>query len=160
MRRNFTLAWMLLLTFGASTLFAQTKPDFTGDWKLNKAKSELGPLADRTPDDLIVKINHKEPELKTSVQGPNGQSQESSVTINGQPTVHTDKGPMGEVKSTATAKWDGDVLLVDVKREMGETSALQSDRWSLSGDKNVLTIARTLSGQMGTLEMKQVLEKQ
>ncbi len=150
-----------LLAFAAATsLFAQSKPDFSGSWKLNKAKSELGAMADRVPEDFMVKIDHKEPELKISQPGMRGGNQESKVTTDGKEATSTTEGPMGEVKSKAVAKWDGSELVMDVNREFGGNSMSQSDRWMLSPDGKTLTIARKISSPMGEMEMKQVLEKQ
>jgi len=37
---------------------AQTKPDFSGSWKMNREKSKF---ADGGPNDILIKIDHKEP---------------------------------------------------------------------------------------------------
>jgi hypothetical protein len=144
----------------ATSLYGQSKPDFSGTWKLNKAKSDLGMMADRVPEDFTVKIDHKEPEIRIAQPGMRGGTQESKVTTDGKPAESTTQGPMGEVKSKAVAKWDGAALTLDVNREMGGNTMSQSDRWTLSEDGKILTIARKMSGPMGEMELKQVLEKQ
>lgn len=144
----------------ATSLFGQSKPDFSGTWKLNKAKSELGMFADRMPDDFTVKIDHKDPEIKISQPSMRGGTQESKVTTDGKPSESTAQGPMGEVKSKAIAKWDGAALVLDVEREMGGNTMSQSDRWTLSPDGKTLTIARKMVSPMGEMEITQVLDKQ
>lgn len=144
----------------ATSLFAQSKPDFSGTWKLNKTKSDLGMMADRVPEDFVVKIDHKDPEIKISQPGMRGGTQESKVSTDGTPVETTSQTQMGEMKSKAVAKWDGAALILDVNREMGGNTMSQSDRWSLSEDGKTLTIARKMSGPMGEMDIKQVLEKQ
>lgn len=150
----------VLVLFAATSLFGQSKPDFSGNWKLNKSKSDLGPMADRVPEDFTVKIDHKEPELKISQPGMGGRVQESTVSTDGKPTESTGQGPMGEIKTKAVSKWDGPILVMDVNREFGGNSMTQNDKWTLSEDGKTLTIVRKISGPMGELEMKQVLDKQ
>jgi hypothetical protein len=144
----------------ATSLFAQTKPDFSGTWKLNKAKSDLGMMADRMPDDFTVKIDHKDPEIKISQPGMRGGNQESKVSTDGKPVETTSQTQMGEMKSRAVAKWEGAALTLEVNREIAGNTMSQSDRWTLSEDGKVLTIARKMSGPMGEMEITQVLEKQ
>lgn len=155
-RRAAAVAFLL----AATTLFGQSRPDFSGTWKLNKDKSDLGMFADRMPDDFAVRIDHKDPEIKISQPGMRGGTQESKVTTDGKPSETTSQTPMGEVKSKAVAKWDGAALVLDVEREMGGNTMSQTDRWTLSPDGKVLTIARKMTSPMGEFEITQVLERQ
>jgi hypothetical protein len=153
-------AGVALLAFATASLFAQSKPNFTGEWKLNKAKSDLGEMADRIPDSIVVKIDHKDPELITSQPGRGGAAQQSKLTTDGKETTETAESPNGEVKSSVVAKWEGNELAVNIKREMAGHSMTQDDRWALSEDGKTLTISRKLvSPTGGALQMKQVFEK-
>jgi hypothetical protein len=150
----------VLALFAATSVFGQSKPDFSGTWKLSKTKSDLGMMADRIPEDFTVKIDHKEPEIKISQPGMRGGAQESKVTTDGKESSTTTQGPMGEMTSKAVAKWDGSALALNVSREMGGQTMSQSDRWTLSPDGKTLTIARKMNSPMGEMEITQVLEKQ
>jgi hypothetical protein len=150
----------VIAVLAATSLFGQSKPDFSGTWKLNKAKSELGMMADRIPEDFAVKIDHKEPEIKIAQPGMRGGTQESKVTTDGKAAESTSETPMGEVKSKAVAKWDGAALILDVSREIGGQTMSQSDRWTLAPDGKTLTIARKMTSPMGEMAITQVLEKQ
>jgi hypothetical protein len=144
----------------ASALLAADKPDFTGEWKLNKSKSDLGPMADRMPDTVIVKIDHKEPEIKLSQPGMRGNTMETRMTTDGKASKSSAEGPMGPMTSTSSAKWAGESLEVKTTRSMGGNEMTQSDKWTLSADGKVLTIERQMETPMGQMQMKQVLEKQ
>ncbi len=62
-QRRATLAAACLVLGFAS---AQT-PDFSGDWKMNSARSDCGPIP--APDKLAPKIEHHEPNLKVTTDG-------------------------------------------------------------------------------------------
>ena len=58
-RTGLMLAGLLVLAASAS---AQTKPNFSGDWKMNAAKSNFGQMP--APSSLTEKITHTDPSLK------------------------------------------------------------------------------------------------
>jgi len=149
-----------LLALAACATWAQDKPNFTGDWKLNKAKSDLGMMADRIPEDFVIKVDHKEPELKIINPGMRGGNQESKITTDGKESVTKRQGPMGEVTARSVARWEGEALTVKTNIEMGNNTMDQSERWTLAKDGRTLTIERRSSTPMGDFEIKQVLEKQ
>jgi hypothetical protein len=63
----------------AVALSAATKPNFSGDWELNPAKSDLGgaPITK-----LVVHIEHKDPMFKYTAQATvNGQDFEESKAL-------------------------------------------------------------------------------
>ena len=69
----------LSLLFAAAALSAQTQPNFTGNWKLNTAKSEMGTGGVTA---LVVAFDHKDPVLKYTVKGTvGGQDFEQTETI-------------------------------------------------------------------------------
>ncbi len=73
----------LPLCFALAGLAAD-KPDFSGNWKLNPSKSDLGQMP--VPDKYEMKVEHKEPVLKST-----------TVSV----------GQMGERTMEATYKTDG-----------------------------------------------------
>src|ERR1700688_1983969 len=96
-------AIVLLMTVG----HAQAATNFSGDWKLNTAKSDYGPIP--APDVMTRKISHNDPsiQIKTYQKGEQGEvSSELNYTTDGKPAVN--KVPGGEAKGSA--KWDGNSL--------------------------------------------------
>jgi hypothetical protein len=139
--------------FCSSIIAAQTKPDFSGVWKMNREKSKF--LAMENIRDIVSKIEHKEPNVSifTTIIGVDGdQTFEAKYTTDGKET--TVKLPSGSVK--ATAKWEGDALTVEGKAEEFNVRG----KYTLSADGKTLTIANRLSTPNGDVDGITVFEKQ
>lgn len=156
MRRVFMLA-------AAAAIFAVClpgtgKPDFSGVWKLNNAKSDFGPMP-AGPEKFERTIEHKDPSLKmTTVQAFQGQERTNNVeyTIDGQEkTVDTPMGPM-----KVTPVWQGDNLEITVRREIQGTEIKSVETWSLSEDGKTLTVKTDISAPQGEFTLKFVMDKQ
>jgi hypothetical protein len=50
--------------------------------------------------------------------------------------------------------------VIDTKGSFGDNAFTMKDKWSLSADGKVLTVARHFSGGMGDMDQKMVFEKQ
>jgi hypothetical protein len=157
-RRSTVLFSLTLLTLALGLVQAQAKSDFSGTWKLNAAKSDFGPIP--PPDSMTEKITHQDPVLKASVAttgGPQGDvNYDVNYTTDGKECVNSVAG--NEFHSTL--KWDGDDLVVDTKGSFNGNEFTSKDRWTLSADGKVLTVARHLSSAMGEADIKTVFEKQ
>jgi hypothetical protein len=136
---------------------AQAKPNFSGEWKLNASKSQFAPMP--APEKRMDKITHADPSLKDSItqSGPNGEGTiDFKYATDGSETTNDVRGnPM-----KSTAKWDGDTLVVNTKASFGGMEITLADKWTLSEDGKVLTIARHIVSPQGELDQKIVLEKQ
>jgi hypothetical protein len=114
----------------AMTGQAQKKPDFSGTWTPEVApdaggggRGMAGPMTvKQTADALTIER-----------QGRGGNTMTTSYKLDGSETEIT----MGQMTAKATAKWDGDKLVITTKTDMGENT----QTWSLAGD--TLTIERT-----------------
>jgi len=145
-----TFAW----TFSAQ---AWAKPNLSGAWKFNAAKSNFGPIP--APDKMERKITHEDPSLKmTTVQaGQQGEfTSELVYKTDGSESANKVRGQ--DVKGVA--KWDGDVLTITSKREMQGAEITQNERWTLSEDGKVLTIVNKINTPQGEFEITIVLDKQ
>ncbi|HEV2667447.1 MAG TPA: hypothetical protein VG324_21205 [Blastocatellia bacterium] len=97
----------------ASISYAQTKPDFSGSWKMNREKSKF---AGGGPDSILIKIDHKEPAFVEdwSMSTQNGdRSFQAKYTTDGKVT---EQEVMGRTAKTS-AKWEGDALLIQWQTE-------------------------------------------
>jgi hypothetical protein len=133
MRRKLALTAVLAVAL-AAVGYAQ-KPDFSGTWTPDEAgmagtagggggggRGMAGPMTvKQTADTLTVER-----------QGRNGQMS-TVYKLDGSESEIT----MGQMTAKATAKWDGDKLVITTKTDQGESTAT----WSVAG--NVLTIERT-----------------
>lgn len=132
---------------------AQTKPNFSGTWKMNPQKSKF---ASGGPDAILIKIDHKEPALTESwsISTPNGErSFEAKYTIGGK---EAEQEVMGRTAKTQ-AKWDGDALVIEWQSEGG----MFKRKITLSADGKTMTKAVTQTrGDGQQAEDTVVFEKQ
>lgn len=139
--------------FCASIASAQTKPDFSGAWKMNREKSKF---ADGGPENLLIKVDHKEPTFVEDwkVSTPDGElSFQAKYTTDGK---ETEQEVMGRTAKTS-AKWEGDALVIEFKSEGG----FFKRKIMLSADGKTITKVVTQSkGDGGQSEDTVVFEKQ
>lgn len=122
----------LMLMVATSLLAAQKKPDFSGRWELDAAKSQLRPTKWNS---LAMVIEHQEPKLKINMilkypQGPD-YTYQIPLTTNGS-EASVDMGKNGRVYR---ANWVGANLVLKWNED-GE----RKETWTLSQDGRTLTI--------------------
>jgi len=146
-----------LVALPAASAFAQQKPDFSGTWKLNVAKSDFGALPG--PASRTDVITHKEPSLTNDVtaEGAGGKQQYTVKYTTDGKEVTNQMGPR-EVKSTM--KWEGSNLVISSKFMYNDSEVNAQSTWTLSGDGKTLTISTHYASSMGETDQKAVLEKQ
>jgi hypothetical protein len=134
------------------------KPNFTGEWKLNAAKSDFGPTP--APERLSRKVEHADPDLKyISTQSGRQADITSEIryTTDGKECVNETR--MGPVKGTA--QWEGDVLVIKYKTHSPQVGDIEGeDRWSLSADGKTTTVKSIFRGGFGEAERTLILEKE
>jgi hypothetical protein len=153
--RLISIAFLVALALGS--VFAQQKPDFSGTWKLNVAKSDFGVLGGPTSrTDVIV---HKEPSLsdRFSAEAAQGK-QEGTInyTTDGKEAVNK----MGDREVKSTLKWAGSSLAISSKFVYNDADVVGEENWTLSADGKTLTITRHFTSTLGDADQKFVLEKQ
>jgi hypothetical protein len=133
-----------------------SRPNFSGTWKMNAAKSSFGQLP--RPLEYERHIDHKEPVIQMTVRqaGPTGeQSVEAMLRTDGQAT--TNKYRTGEAKTTA--EWAGRELELTTTRSMEGGDAVTRETWSLSEDGKTLTSITRMKTPRGFFDIKLVLER-
>ena len=149
----------LLITAGlASFASADDKPNFSGDWKMNAAKSDFGPVP--APTSYTRKITHAEPSITvedTQLGTALGDQHDTrTYTTDGKEISYSANG--ADVKSAAS--WDGATLLINSKASIQGMDITIKDTWSLSDDGKTLTDSAAIGTPMGDLAIKLVFEKQ
>jgi hypothetical protein len=139
----------LSLLFAAAALAADTQPNFTGTWKLNVAKSEMGTSG---VTELVVTVDHKDPVFKYTAKGTaGGQEFEQTETIN------TDGKPSQDSQgATVKAHWEGATLVAEGTANDGST--LYVARLAMSDDGK--TITRVIKQRDDPQPRHEVYEKQ
>jgi hypothetical protein len=71
----------------------------------------------------------------------------------------TNEGFQGSTMKSV-ANWDGDTLVIATKGTFGDNEITITQKWSLSTDGKVLTVAQSVKSPQGEFEVKYVLDKQ
>src|SRR5262245_46863163 len=132
---------VLITCLCASFVTAQTKPNFSGTWKMNPQKSKF---SGGGPDNILIKIDHKEPAPAEdwSISTPTGErSFQAKYTIGGK---ETEQEVMGRTAKTQ-AKWEGGALVIEWKAEDGAFKR----KITLSADGKTMTKVVTQSRDGG-----------
>jgi hypothetical protein len=133
------------------------KPNFTGVWKLNTAKSDFGPIPG--PESETDTIDHNDPNLKLGVdqQGTQGKRKyELAILINGKEETHK----IGENEVKTTSQWEGNALIVLTKLMFQDNEVLVKAAYTLSPDGKTVTNNTHFSSPMGEADQKLIFEKQ
>jgi hypothetical protein len=154
--RKGILAVLCVAAF-ATSMVAQSKPNFSGTWKLNVSKSSYDPLP--APDSRTDVILHNEPTIKIDVDSKGGQGDfvgTINYTTDGK-EVTNHLGPR-EIKSTLA--WEGNNLVVNSKLMFNDAEVSIKNVWTLSDDGKTLTQNAHITSPMGEFDQKIVSEKQ
>jgi hypothetical protein len=127
-----------VVVLAALAFSAAASPNFSGHWKLNAEKSKLDDLAGMQEERTI---DHKDPELTVSVKGVIDGDEEESTAKHRTDGKETRNLVDGDPLFT-TAHWDGDALVFESKLISDTDTTEFLDRWTLSADGKVLTVAR------------------
>jgi hypothetical protein len=137
---------------------AADKPNFSGDWKLNTAKSNFGQVP--APATYTRKVTHAEPSLTiedTQTGSPLGDQHDTrTFTTDGKEISYQVNG--SDVKATAT--WEDEALQINSKASVQGAEILFKDKMSLSGDGKTLTDALHVTTPQGELDVTLVFDKQ
>jgi|HubBroStandDraft_6_1064221.scaffolds.fasta_scaffold333590_2 hypothetical protein len=160
MTNKFAAALMGVWLLAGTAALAQSKPDFSGDWVLNKEKSVLGSLP--APDLMLQKIEHKDPDLKVAthtVTGPQSDiNYEAKYTTDGKECLNK-YGDQINLKSKLV--WERATLDVDTDMLDAAGAHLMTFRgkWTLSADGKVLTEIEHIESPQGSFDVTYVFDK-
>ncbi len=153
---GFAAAVVLVLAAGWAAGAGAGKPDFSGTWELDTARSDYA--WQRPPRSLTQWITHHDPELKVETfhvdeDGTEGKG-EAHYTTDGKECEVTVMGN----HLTATAVWEGEVLVMTTKGDFGGDAILLVDRWRRDG--GTLTVSRHFEGRGRKAEQRLVFGRQ
>ena len=165
MKKLFTPILLLLAT---SFLFAfisvSNRASFTGDWKLNESKSELGDFGGRFAA-RSIKVEQKDDAITISKTSPSFQGGDvtttETLTFDGKESETT---VFGSSKKKSVATWSEDGTTMTVKYTIaferdGQTTELKgTETWSLTKEGG-LSVVTNSSSPRGDLTVKCVYDK-
>ena len=140
--------------------FAQGRPDFSGTWRFNQAKSSPD-IAGNTPivpfpSQLVVKQTATE----VQVDGTSVRQQPTSAVFKLDGSKVSIKAPSG-ITETGEAKLEGANLVITSRRSftspLGETVVDFKEVWTING--NALTIEKTRTESGDSATVKAVFDK-
>lgn len=153
--RILSMSCALALSLGAAVADV---PNFSGEWKLNVAKSDFGGVG--APEMLTRSIKHDEPLLEIHTHQKRGDvdlTTELKYTTDGKPAINKIQGS----EAKGTARWDGSSLVIESWREFQGVEIKSREVWALSADGKTLTIRNHITvPQQGEYDTTLVLEKQ
>ena len=146
---------------------AQTlQTDFSGTWKLNENKSELGQFGARGVPSKIV-IEQKADAISLTKTATSFQGDETTgtemLTFDGK---ESESVFLGTSKKKSSIKWSADgkemVVTSNIAFEMqGQTIDISSvENWSLSADGKTIAVSSKINTPQGEIATKSVFDKQ
>jgi hypothetical protein len=153
MKRMVIVAGVCLALVADAAAFAQARPDFSGSWRFNQAKSSPN-IAGNTPlvpfpSQLVVKQTAGE----LHVEGTSVRQQPTSAVFKLDGSKVSIKAPSG-ITETGEAKFDGSALVITSRRSftspLGETIVDFKEVWTLNGAALTIEKTRTESGDAAT----------
>jgi hypothetical protein len=160
----FLLLSLILLTEGTPAV-AQTRPDFSGNWSLDKSRSDFGRLAKEAANIKIsLKITHREPELKVVRSGSlNEQGGTENLTYFTDERGENNPGLLNHSTARSKTKWEGMRLTSRSLSSVtvnGQAFQLETiERRELSADRKTLTLSILASSPRGIDRLKLVFTK-
>jgi len=157
---------LLIAPFLLLSFTSKMNVDFSGEWKLNANKSDMGQYPPIVP--LKIKAEQKADALaitKTSPGFDGGGDVTASETLGFDGKQVETKVVPGNSKRTASAKWSADgqtltityTLMLDFNGESTEVKGTET--WALSNEGKTLTITNTSASSFGENTYKGVYEK-
>lgn len=141
------------------------RANFSGEWKLNEGKSDLGQFAQFAT--RVIKADQKDNAISISRTSPSfeGGDATSSETLS-YDGKETETTVFGTAKRKSKAKWSDDGKTFTVSYTMvfdfnGENFEVKgTEAWTLSDDGKTLTTQITTSSPQGEMASKAVYDKQ
>lgn len=145
---------LLLLTVTEGS--AQGRPDLSGTWTIDSARTQWGMMPPAPRTDRIV---HTATELTVARQltGPDGSS--SVVLTYGFDDAEY-RNTFGPIRLRSRLRWDGAVLVITSDQETPQGALRSVDRYALSTDGRTLTVDRAITFDGGEDTLKLVFVKQ
>ncbi len=156
---------MLVAALCSFSLLQGLQTDFSGTWKLNESKSELGQFGARgTASKIVVEQKTDAISVSKTAASFNGEENTSTetLTFNGKESETT---VFGAAKKKSILKWadDGKTMTVSYSiafERDGQTFDIKgTETWSIAADGKTLTVKSVISTPQGEMENKAVYNK-
>jgi hypothetical protein len=163
MKRALVLSFVMVVAI-TTIVFAQGKPDFSGTWVFDAAKSDLGRMsssAKQMPMRTVALVLKQTSDVLTIQRTTGGQKETAVYKLDGSET--TNKLPSGN-ETRSTVKWVGATLVSRTTAKMDDSqgggNVEMTDVRSLSANGQVMTVVVTRLTPRGEVKQMLVYNKQ
>ena len=147
------LAAAIVIPFSAR---AQSKPDFSGTWTMDAAKSDPAPQGRGGGGGGSQTIKQTATELSVQTEGRQGP-QTMVYKLDGSASTNKVMGRGGEQEVKSTAKWDGSSLVIETTRDIQGMSITTKEVRKMDGASMV--VETTINTPQGEQKRKVVYNK-
>jgi hypothetical protein len=150
-----------MLLLAASTWAQDARPDFSGTWNLDVAKSDFAGAP--APDSIVHVIEHKDPILKITSTQKNQQGELTNtrnLTTDGKENINKMRSMAGEQDVKSTSTWNARKLTNALKLDIQGNAIDINEAWELSDGGKVLSIVRDIKTPQGDFHQTYVFNKQ
>jgi len=164
MKRNISIAGMVILLFTLNTVAATAKADFNGSWTMDKSRTEgLPPDVEQT---MTIKQTGDTLDVVTKVTDDQGdQTVPVTYVLDGKEVEYKTTRQGLEGKGKRSAKWATDGNGFEVTEEetldgpMGAVTLQFARKWTLQEDGKTLVIVMDIKGPNGSQTIKRTFVK-
>ena len=151
------LATAVVIPFAAR---AQSKPDFSGTWTMDAAKSDPAPQGrgGGGGGGGSVTIKQTATELSVQTEGRQGP-QTMTYKLDGSESSNEQMGRGGAVTVKSKAKWDGSTLVIESTRDLGGMSITTKEVRRLDNGGKDMIVESTTQTPNGEQKRKVVYTK-
>ena len=142
---SYTFIAAVVALAGTITVIGQEKPDFSGEWRLNRQASTLSPIVAPAVQSGNLRIEHHEPSLKCQM----------TIVLDGKP-IETKFELLSDGREVAAThggrrivsslRWDGDALVATWRIEGPNGEVTISFRYELQDGGRRLRAAEQIRG--------------
>jgi hypothetical protein len=145
----------VILPFAAR---AQGKPDFSGTWTLDTAKSDPAPSGRGGGGAASLTIKQTGTELSIQTEGRQGP-QTMTYKLDGSESKNEQMGRGGAQTIVSKAKWDGASLVIDTTREIQGMSITTHEVRTLDNGGKEMKVESTTQTPQGEIKRNVVYTK-
>jgi len=137
---------------------AQAKPDFSGTWTLDAAKSDPPPQGRGGGGAGTMTIKQSATELSVQTEGRQGP-QTMTYKLDGSESKNEQMGRGGAQTIVSKAKWDGSSLVIDTTRDIQGMSITTHEVRKLDNGGKEMKIESTTQTPQGEIKRNVVYTK-
>src|ERR1041385_1786219 len=162
MKRNISIAGMILLALALNTVAGSLKADFNGEWTMDKSRTEgLPPDVDQT---MTIKQTADTLDIVTKVTADSGDLTVPVTYVLDGKTVEYQASRQGlEGKGKRTGQWTTDGFEVNEEESLdgpqGPVVVQFSRKWTMQPDGKTVVIVMDIKGPNGSQTIKRTFVK-